>query len=422
MLKEYVNSGDVPEVERQLRALNAPFLHHDVVKQAILIATDDMPHCKVCLLPLTIPCNMCIPPRNQLQCASVFFPSRRRLRAPAPVDCCSLHEAASPLLSAIHTGDRCTTARCMRVHVQHCRSAPNCTQPCTCSGSQSLIPTLDFSQSVHLQSGPRQPGQKAIYQSSLCYPGMSQLCECPTPQSCDIQEPMLKLLDVLSHTVELSSLQIYKGFQRFLDQLDDLALDTPHLHDSFHTFYTECISRGVIDPADQSVLEDTESRKRSCDGEMGDVNHAAAHVRTVAAFQADSLKTIREYFDSSDATEVARILTVCPSAPAVHLFVASFARNNRPIFFTPWALMPPARVPRCSHCLHPCSHRFGRAAPVTQTRDGHRCNCVPPSTRALHQPAPHHLTSTRARQQSRCSVPTNRFCRRCKQTPRTGPE
>ena len=47
MLKEYVSSGDMPEVERQLRALNAPFGHHEVVKQAILLATDDMPHCKV---------------------------------------------------------------------------------------------------------------------------------------------------------------------------------------------------------------------------------------------------------------------------------------------------------------------------------------------------------------------------------------
>lgn len=48
MLGEYVGSGDVAEVERELRALALPFFHHEVVKQAILIATDDMKHAKVC--------------------------------------------------------------------------------------------------------------------------------------------------------------------------------------------------------------------------------------------------------------------------------------------------------------------------------------------------------------------------------------
>ena len=73
---------------------------------------------------------------------------------------------------------------------------------------------------------------------------------------------MLKVLDVLSHTVEISSLQVYKGFQRFVDQLDDLALDTPHLHESFHEFYGACIAKGVIDPADQTVLEEAETRRK----------------------------------------------------------------------------------------------------------------------------------------------------------------
>jgi MA3 domain len=47
MLLEYVASGDVPEVERCLRALATPFLHHEVVKQATLIALSDPRHAKV---------------------------------------------------------------------------------------------------------------------------------------------------------------------------------------------------------------------------------------------------------------------------------------------------------------------------------------------------------------------------------------
>jgi hypothetical protein len=46
---------------------------------------------------------------------------------------------------------------------------------------------------------------------------------------------MLKLLESLTRSSEISSLEVYKGFQRFVDQLDDLAfepfnepaLDTP---------------------------------------------------------------------------------------------------------------------------------------------------------------------------------------------------
>lgn len=47
MLQEFVAAGDVPEVERRLRAMGCPFLHHEVVKQALLLATDDMARCKV---------------------------------------------------------------------------------------------------------------------------------------------------------------------------------------------------------------------------------------------------------------------------------------------------------------------------------------------------------------------------------------
>jgi hypothetical protein len=47
MLKEYVGSGDLHEVERQLSSLNAPFVHHEVVKQALMMATDDMKSCSV---------------------------------------------------------------------------------------------------------------------------------------------------------------------------------------------------------------------------------------------------------------------------------------------------------------------------------------------------------------------------------------
>jgi hypothetical protein len=48
-----------------------------------------------------------------------------------------------------------------------------------------------------------------------------------------MQEPVLKLLQSLACSPGISSLQVYKGFQRFVDQLNDLALDTPHLHRTF---------------------------------------------------------------------------------------------------------------------------------------------------------------------------------------------
>jgi hypothetical protein len=54
MLKEYVASGDSHEVERQLTSLNAPFVHHEVVKQALMMATDDMKSCSVRPPKLTV--------------------------------------------------------------------------------------------------------------------------------------------------------------------------------------------------------------------------------------------------------------------------------------------------------------------------------------------------------------------------------
>jgi MA3 domain len=136
---------------------------------------------------------------------------------------------------------------------------------------------------------------------------------------------MLALLEALSRAGEVSPLQVYKGFQRFVDQLDDLALDTPHLHDTFQTFYSECIARGIIDPADQSVLDDAAASRgvttngkassvATVDGSVasggGGGSEAAVAVRSVGAFKAAALKTVQEYFDSSDAQEVARILEV----------------------------------------------------------------------------------------------------------------
>ena len=109
-----------------------------------------------------------------------------------------------------------------------------------------------------------------------------------------VQEPMLKLLEALTSRGEISSLQVYKGFQRFVDQLDDLALDTPHLHDSFQQFYEACIAKGIIDPADQSALEDAASRHATASGEaapasgvtngvIAQCSEAAAQVRSMAA-------------------------------------------------------------------------------------------------------------------------------------------
>ena len=94
---------------------------------------------------------------------------------------------------------------------------------------------------------------------------------------------MLTLLDALSHRGELSSLQVYKGFQRFVDQLDDLALDTPHLRDTFQEFYAACIERGVIDAADQTVLTDAASRRGTESGEAAEActSETAAQVRRV---------------------------------------------------------------------------------------------------------------------------------------------
>eukprot|EP00892_Ulva_mutabilis_P003777 jgi/Ulvmu1/1771/UM118_0010.1 len=189
MLQEYVSSGDMAEVERGLRALAAPFFHHEVVKQAILMATEDMKHAK---------------------------------------------------------------------------------------------------------------------------------------------EPMVELLAVLAARGEVSALQLYKGFQRVVDQLDDLALDTPGLHAAYHDFYAACVARGTIDAADATAIEAAEHaaavEAALPAGENGSAARALtppppAQPHTVPEFKRASVAAVREYFDSSDADEVARILTDTEDYGMLHLFV-----------------------------------------------------------------------------------------------------
>ena len=100
MLKEYVAAGDVVEVERGLRALAAPFFHHEVVKQAILIATEDMKHAKV---PCSPPASrtrctrspsrtpaVARPPPHRACCLCFVFTTASTLTRPAVPDLCNM--------------------------------------------------------------------------------------------------------------------------------------------------------------------------------------------------------------------------------------------------------------------------------------------------------------------------------------------
>lgn len=60
-----------------------------------------------------------------------------------------------------------------------------------------------------------------------------------------VQGPMLVLLSALATAGDVSSLQTFKGFQRLVDQLDDLALDMPQLQASFHTLCADAVAAGT---------------------------------------------------------------------------------------------------------------------------------------------------------------------------------
>ena len=217
-----------------------------------------------------------------------------------------------------------------------------------------------------------------------------------------LQESMLKLLEALTSRGEISSLQVYKGFQRFVDQLDDLALDTPHLHDSFQQFYEACIAKGFIDPADQSALEDAASRHATASGEaaptsgvtigvIAQCSEAAAQVRntaacpdghvcnliirlcfvwqpvlmhlnvqvhSVAAFRQLARSTVQEYFASCDTEEVARILQACSTALCTCTLCGKPCMCSCPAcasMRTSWTLAPSECCPRarcwCTQCV-----------------------------------------------------------------------
>lgn len=136
---------------------------------------------------------------------------------------------------------------------------------------------------------------------------------------------MVELLARLAATGEISSLQMYKGFQRVVDQLDDLALDLPGLHAAFHDLYAACVARGTIDAADASAIEAAERAAAAGAAAPGGGDAADARAltppppaqpHTVPEFKRACWAAVREYFDSSDTAEVARILTARLSTPS----------------------------------------------------------------------------------------------------------
>lgn len=160
----------------------------------------------------------------------------------------------------------------------------------------------------------------------------------------------MELLAKLAATGEVSTLQMYKGFQRVVDQLDDLALDTPGLHAAYHDFYAACVAHGTIDAADATAIEAAE-RAASVEAALPDDGAAGeraltppppAQPHTVPQFKRASVAAVREYFDSSDADEVARILTVRPPPPTcMHAILYSCTQT---------ALPPRARPAACVTC------------------------------------------------------------------------
>lgn len=53
------------------------------------------------------------------------------------------------------------------------------------------------------------------------------------------------LLPALAAAGDVSAMQVFKGFHRLVVQLDDLALDMPHLQASFRTLRADAVAAGV---------------------------------------------------------------------------------------------------------------------------------------------------------------------------------
>lgn len=182
----------------------------------------------------------------------------------------------------------------------------------------------------------------------------------------------MELLAKLAATGEVSTLQMYKGFQRVVDQLDDLALDLPGLHDAYHDVYAACVARGTIDAADASAIEAAE-RTASTGTAPPESDSATARAltppppakpHTVPEFKRAAVAAVREYFDSSDTGEVARILTVRPPPPplphalrhgGVRSGNASNSRSPRPATFA--CLSPPLSLTQWYAHQHHHRHR-----------------------------------------------------------------
>jgi MA3 domain len=288
-LKEFVNSADVTEVERDLRALAAPFYHHEVVKQALLMAAEDMEHVRV--RPHT--------------------PTQRTQRTPehsahlhtARIRTCRPDHAAmhGRLTHSVHNracGPSTLTSRLRRPNPCHAPACgfrgphPPC---CLCTCVQGGSAVVCRAGAVALASAC----------GASCMPlRLSAVSTCRTSTAC-VQAPMMSLLAALTKTAEVSSLQVVKGFQRLVDQLDDLALDVPGLQASFHTLCADAVAAGVLEASDAAALAAVERA-----GPHSNLSPALAAAHSTHAFKATARAAVREFFDSADYDEVASILQV----------------------------------------------------------------------------------------------------------------
>mmetsp|Transcript_36791 Transcript_36791/g.81831 ORF Transcript_36791/g.81831 Transcript_36791/m.81831 type:complete len:712 (-) Transcript_36791:320-2455(-) len=140
------------------------------------------------------------------------------------------------------------------------------------------------------------------------------------------REALVGLLGRMCSSGEVSSLQLAKGLRRVSDNLEDLALDNPaakQQYDEVHKLIKAAklleIAEGAIPDPTLSPRLDNGSTASSTGG--ASVSAALNNVHSVAAFKAASAAALLEYFDSSDASEVARRLRELDDPGLLHIMV-----------------------------------------------------------------------------------------------------
>lgn len=319
IVEEYFSSGDIGEVAASLDDLGAPDFMHYLVKRVIILALDrkDREREMTSVLLSSLYAEV-IPPEQVLKGFNAVIDSvdDTSLDVPEAPELLANFIARAviddvlPPVIASKIPDATPASAALKSKVEALLTGKHSAEKILrCWGSGAGLTHQDTKASIQLLLSEYANSHDAE-EVSRCLRSLSvpffhhelvkqavHMAMAATPQQ---REAILGLLGRLSRSVEISQSQLAKGLRRVTDNLPDLCLDNPSASQQYAEVMKFIQDAKLLDPEVIAAVQSAPSV------DAGAAGASAAGGHSLAAFKAACASAVQEYFDSSDAQEVAR--------------------------------------------------------------------------------------------------------------------